>query len=244
MSEDPKLFDAGDYNLFRYCHNDPIDNVDPMGLADERREPWYNHQEQAKQLGKLQALLNQKLLLGYGAISVGGLQYAVTQLQQTMGDTTNFHMAQVGVEKKIPISIGKPDKDGLVTYTKELYTKSVEAARHAHEASMQDGMERHLSGFYNSDESVTISRANIGIGKPWSGPQIGRGPDPGPGQSLASTIHSHTNQRLMGGEDFLKSNTNHIPGFVGLLNGRVQVYVPLFNARPTGVQQGSLFFAY
>src|SRR5579884_3726510 len=95
MSEDPKLFDAGDYNLFRYCHNDPIDNVDPMGLADERREPWYNHEEQAKQLANLQNLLNQKLLLGYGAISLGGLQYAVTQLQQTMGDTTNFHMAQV-----------------------------------------------------------------------------------------------------------------------------------------------------
>jgi RHS repeat-associated protein len=32
MSEDPKLFDAGDYNLFRYCHNDPIDFTDPMGL--------------------------------------------------------------------------------------------------------------------------------------------------------------------------------------------------------------------
>src|SRR5437762_2305361 len=32
MSEDPKLFDAGDYNLFRYCHNDPIDLRDPMGL--------------------------------------------------------------------------------------------------------------------------------------------------------------------------------------------------------------------
>jgi RHS repeat-associated protein len=35
MSEDPKLFDAGDYNLFRYCHNDPIDFTDPMGLARE-----------------------------------------------------------------------------------------------------------------------------------------------------------------------------------------------------------------
>jgi RHS repeat-associated protein len=35
MSEDPKLFDAGDYNLFRYCHNDPIDMTDPMGLANE-----------------------------------------------------------------------------------------------------------------------------------------------------------------------------------------------------------------
>ena len=48
MSEDPKLFDAGDYNLFRYCHNDPIDVTDPMGTQDERREPWPNHQEQAK----------------------------------------------------------------------------------------------------------------------------------------------------------------------------------------------------
>src|SRR5579885_2278595 len=36
MSEDPKLFDAGDYNLFRYCHNDPIDFTDPMGLASEQ----------------------------------------------------------------------------------------------------------------------------------------------------------------------------------------------------------------
>ena len=31
MSEDPKDFDAGDYNLFRYCHNDPEDHTDPMG---------------------------------------------------------------------------------------------------------------------------------------------------------------------------------------------------------------------
>jgi RHS repeat-associated protein len=32
VSEDPKGFDAGDYNLFRYCHNDPEDLTDPMGL--------------------------------------------------------------------------------------------------------------------------------------------------------------------------------------------------------------------
>jgi RHS repeat-associated protein len=32
MSEDPKGFDAGDYNLFRYCDNDPEDKTDPMGL--------------------------------------------------------------------------------------------------------------------------------------------------------------------------------------------------------------------
>jgi RHS repeat-associated protein len=44
MSEDPKLFDAGlpavasaqagDYNLFRYVHNDPLDLTDPMGLFE------------------------------------------------------------------------------------------------------------------------------------------------------------------------------------------------------------------
>jgi RHS repeat-associated protein len=40
MSEDPKLFDAGDYNLFRYCHNDPIDFTDPMGcIASPRDSP-------------------------------------------------------------------------------------------------------------------------------------------------------------------------------------------------------------
>ncbi|MBV9008407.1 MAG: RHS repeat-associated core domain-containing protein [Verrucomicrobia bacterium] len=34
MSEDPKGFDAGDYNLFRYCDNDPEDRTDAMGLDD------------------------------------------------------------------------------------------------------------------------------------------------------------------------------------------------------------------
>src|SRR5207249_10655182 len=31
-SEDPMGFAAGDYNVFRYCHNDPLDLTDPMGL--------------------------------------------------------------------------------------------------------------------------------------------------------------------------------------------------------------------
>jgi RHS repeat-associated protein len=31
-SEDPKGFDAGDYNLYRYCNNDPMDLSDPMGM--------------------------------------------------------------------------------------------------------------------------------------------------------------------------------------------------------------------
>jgi RHS repeat-associated protein len=33
--EDPTLYDAGDYNLFRYCHNDPLDLTDPMGTQEQ-----------------------------------------------------------------------------------------------------------------------------------------------------------------------------------------------------------------
>jgi RHS repeat-associated protein len=32
LQPDPKEFEAGDYNLYRYCHNDPVNKADPMGL--------------------------------------------------------------------------------------------------------------------------------------------------------------------------------------------------------------------
>jgi RHS repeat-associated protein len=38
LQPDPKEFAAGDYNLYRYCHNDPVNKSDPTGLevsADE-----------------------------------------------------------------------------------------------------------------------------------------------------------------------------------------------------------------
>ncbi|MDQ6938690.1 MAG: RHS repeat-associated core domain-containing protein, partial [Verrucomicrobiota bacterium] len=36
LQPDPKEFDAGDYNIYRYCHNDPVNHSDPMGLGPER----------------------------------------------------------------------------------------------------------------------------------------------------------------------------------------------------------------
>jgi uncharacterized protein RhaS with RHS repeats len=35
LQPDPKEFAAGDYNLYRYCHNDPVNRNDPFGLRDE-----------------------------------------------------------------------------------------------------------------------------------------------------------------------------------------------------------------
>ncbi|MFZ1219941.1 MAG: RHS repeat-associated core domain-containing protein, partial [Chthoniobacterales bacterium] len=34
IQPDPKQFEAGDYNLYRYCHNDPVNKTDATGLAD------------------------------------------------------------------------------------------------------------------------------------------------------------------------------------------------------------------
>jgi RHS repeat-associated protein len=39
LQPDPKQFEAGDYNLYRYCHNDPVNKNDPMGL-DESVFRW------------------------------------------------------------------------------------------------------------------------------------------------------------------------------------------------------------
>src|SRR5262249_31381899 len=54
MSEDPKLFAAGDYNLFRYCHNDPNDFTDPMGLDDQALPAGPNHASPLIELSKRQ----------------------------------------------------------------------------------------------------------------------------------------------------------------------------------------------
>ncbi|MEY2482620.1 MAG: hypothetical protein QOK24_1148 [Verrucomicrobiota bacterium] len=34
LQPDPKQFAAGDYNLYRYCHNDPVNRNDPFGFED------------------------------------------------------------------------------------------------------------------------------------------------------------------------------------------------------------------
>ncbi len=40
MQPDPKEFAAGDYNLYRYCHNDPVNKSDPTGLYVTYTDNW------------------------------------------------------------------------------------------------------------------------------------------------------------------------------------------------------------
>ena len=40
LQPDPIQFAAGDYNLYRYCHNDPVNRSDPLGLRDVDVYVW------------------------------------------------------------------------------------------------------------------------------------------------------------------------------------------------------------
>ena len=97
MSEDPKLFDAGDYNLFRYCHNDPIDFTDPMGLSagdSINMPPTGTHIPQAMSLDdKLAAMELAGLSTTFAQASLsaqGGVAQALGG--STMGSTPRFSM--------------------------------------------------------------------------------------------------------------------------------------------------------
>jgi RHS repeat-associated protein len=75
MSEDPKGFDAGDYNLYRYCNNDPLDRVDPMGLLDFVYDASFPRDAQVEfkaaiQLGKTTSARGKELAEMPGTVKV------------------------------------------------------------------------------------------------------------------------------------------------------------------------------
>jgi RHS repeat-associated protein len=86
MSEDPKLFDAGDYNLFRYCHNDPIDFTDPMGLTDQEQPAGPNHASPLIELSKRQTIFSRS----YGAIAEA-FSHIRANLQQRVHTNKESH---------------------------------------------------------------------------------------------------------------------------------------------------------
>jgi RHS repeat-associated protein len=96
MSEDHKLANTGDYNLFRYCHNDPIDNVDPMGLQDtvatysaQQTSLLKAEEQYARAMGAAQWAMTTTNLAG-STTAAGMAGYALNQLSQPRSASFNI----------------------------------------------------------------------------------------------------------------------------------------------------------
>ena len=106
MSEDRKGFDAGDYNLYRYCSNDPLDRVDPMGLSDITIEIIRTDSVIQAHSGVAQATMgNFKMSVSGSSHSFGSVS-GVTMEPPRL----NFNMnKQAGIAKQYPVPTGKYD---------------------------------------------------------------------------------------------------------------------------------------
>ncbi len=99
VSEDPELADGGDYNLFRYCHNDPVDNVDPMGLVSEQTgdvSSGTHDREWKMNMSSKDRLELFHWQMSTGAIGYGLAAYAYQQLRQTMGGSVSTTSSMTG----------------------------------------------------------------------------------------------------------------------------------------------------
>lgn len=99
MQPDPKHFAAGDYNLYRYCHNDPVNRADPMGLLDntwERLMAWQGGGDGtvSELVGALyqqqQAASNQGQHRSQGSSGTRNMAYLVYSGNWTEQDATDF----------------------------------------------------------------------------------------------------------------------------------------------------------
>ena len=107
LQPDPKQFAAGDYNLYRYCHNDPVNHSDPMGLysrgtgfTDEQWKKFDRAQQNAAaRLEKASAKMDPKVfekVFGKGSATpenMAKVQHTMQGMAAALRDNTAGHVA-------------------------------------------------------------------------------------------------------------------------------------------------------
>jgi hypothetical protein len=100
LQPDPKQFDAGDYNLYRYCHNDPVNKRDPLGLDTAvaigglRWDQWT---DMPNPLGHASLALT-----GQGTFSFGTGTPQGTSFTSFLGDQAGHRFTNVYILKTTP----------------------------------------------------------------------------------------------------------------------------------------------
>jgi RHS repeat-associated protein len=142
MSEDPKLFDAGDYNLFRYCHNDPMDFTDPMGLQDA--DVTTNNPQQTSYVNARDAMAKWADSSNNRQISFG--QFTASQ-GLSMGQVSESHRAPKddGLPKRL-IATNENHESALRGGLKTYRWKAVTAGGHPVKDYNMTNQERLLKG--------------------------------------------------------------------------------------------------
>lgn len=103
LQPDPKQFAAGDYNLYRYCHNDPLNKADPLGDSEIRIDIVRNLSIVQTQTGVPLATIGNFTMTVNGSSRAFGPVSGITMEPPN----ANFNMnKQAGVAKQYPISAG------------------------------------------------------------------------------------------------------------------------------------------
>ena len=196
-----------------------------MGLADERREPWYNHEEQAKQLAKLQDILNQKLLLGYGAITIGPMQQVLQQAQREAQQISEGTENRSTAPQALYCPNVKPLVPGLAPV--DQYQIAYGKAGAEQMGRFTDkSMEANVAGAYNADtkrfgySGYVRSRPAVGGGQEALTPAL-----PSGNWAYAFQAHGHHGVKGFSGGDYYWANERALPIFIHNARG-VSMYVP------------------
>src|SRR2546423_4987868 len=122
MQPDPKEFGAGDYNLYRYCHNDPVNKSDPFGFefTDHPLEVVSSIPGHPELVGLTQFQTNIALTMTQTS---GGFQLGLGRFDVTV---TSKQVATTGY--------GRERTDSAVQATKDHENRHVSIAKALHDA--------------------------------------------------------------------------------------------------------------
>jgi RHS repeat-associated protein len=96
LQPDPKQFAAGDYNLYRYCHNDPVNKSDPLGLDPIVVSPAENALALQGDVQNVAAMNANTWLLGLLSFEYASTVYGDSQGNLTLSaPRTDYHTRDV-----------------------------------------------------------------------------------------------------------------------------------------------------
>jgi RHS repeat-associated protein len=159
LQPDPKQFAAGDYNLYRYCHNDPVNNSDPTGEFGWPGAAW----------GAVAATATEVLFQGTENM-INDKTFFSSMDYSKIGISAGLGAATGGLGYGVPVQTGKAVRAGM----KWNHIRQVLAARRA---AQEAGKVRNLVKTEQMQKALTAEAkaAAAAAARGASGPLIKRG---------------------------------------------------------------------